>query len=228
MSNELEDWQLALLVEARGLKNPTLVESEEAEALRDAERFLDQAEDKENPVVVEHEVKKSYEKNEALREAAQGIDDWEVVESDEWEAVQEACDAAGDAFSEALKENHDLRDEVVESMSLPAMVSQFKDEDEEHISLDSLAQHPTTGGQDEDPVAEPDDPDDDEPETLSDALDALDASERNKAREELQIADRMSDRAPKFSENKRIEVLNDILGLDDSEFDPEDLTVEAL
>ena len=213
--DQLEDWQLALLVEARRFDDPTIVEANEAEALRDHRGLIDDAQQLDNAVVVEPEVKKSYEENEALREAAQGIDDWEVVESDRWEALQESCNAASDVFSEALKERHGLRDNVVESMELPAMVEQFSDEEDGKIKIESLNQHPETGGAGSDEGGDGS--------SGSEPNDDLSASDRNDAREKLERAAKMEDRTPEYADTLRQEAAN-IVGVDDAD----DIDMETL
>lgn len=222
MSNELEDWQLALLVEARSFQNPSLVEAEEAEALRDAQKFLNQAEDVESPVIVDRKVKESYEENEALREAAQGIDDWEVVPADQRAEEQEACEAVKDVLSDALKENHGLREGVVSDMSALSMVNQFRDDDEGSISLEALTQTPETGGS-------PDDSEDveaNEDGSNGDGenpLESLSAAEREDVKNKLEKADMMESRTPDYADSLRAEAA-EIAGLEDAD----DIQMEAL
>lgn len=210
----LEDWQLALLVEARRYDDPTIVEANEAEDLRDAQELLSDAEGKDNPTVVETEVKKTHDDAEALLDAAKGIDDWEVVDTEKREAEREACEAVRDALEKPLKENHGLRDTVVESMGVVDIVEQFRDEgDEGEIKLESLAQQPETGGGGNDP----EDPDPEDP------ADTLSAEERNEVRDLNKRAERMKDRTPEYSETLRQEAA-DIMGVDD--FD--DIDMERL
>jgi hypothetical protein len=224
-NNQLEDWQLALLVESRRKDDPQVMEAAEAELFRDYKNQITEMEALESPTVVEREVKELHEETESLRDQAQSVDNPKVVEEDEWEALQESVDAAKGAFSEALKEHHDLRDSVVEAMSLPSMVSQFRDEDSDGIKLDSLAQIPEAGGNPDAGEAlgeNPDDDDDDE-----DPIESLSADRRREAREKVEHAERMADRTPKYAESLRKEVVNDILGLDDDdEIDPDDLSPE--
>jgi hypothetical protein len=209
-SNQLEDWQLSLLVQARDFNSPALVEKEKAEALRDYRGLIDEAEKTESPVVVERQVKEQHEEAEALLDAAQGIDDWEVVDSDQREQEIEACESVRDALSPLLKEQNGLREPVVEAMGVEDMVEQFRDEgDDGEIKLESLSQQPETGG-------EPDDPTDDTDDDGSADTDSLSASDRNEVREKLEKANRMEQRTPEFSETLRQEAA-EIAGVDDAD-----------
>lgn len=215
MTNELEDWQLALLVEARRYDDPVIVEAAEAQDLQDAQDLLEQADSIDNPVVVDRVVKETYDRAESLLDAAQGIDDWEVVPTDQREAELDACKAVEEMLSDALKEHHDLRDSVVDTMSAPQMVNQFRDEDDGDIELESLAQHPETGGADEDEVddadADADGGDDDD-----DPLDSLSADDRRNVKDKLETADMMESRTPDYADSLRSEAA-DIVGVDDAD-----------
>lgn len=225
MTEELEDWQLALLVEARRYSDPVIVEAAEAKDLQDAQDMLEQAEGIDSPVVVDREVKQTFDEASELLEAASGIDEWELVESDERAAEQEALEAVEELLSDALKEHHDLRDSVVDTMGAPAMVNQFRDEDDGEVELEALAQQPETGGADPqgDGGSGADDDGGDDPDDDPNPVDALSADERKAVRENLEKADMMTDRTPDYAETLRTEA-KETLGVDDlDEIDREDL-----
>lgn len=223
MTNELEDWQLALLVEARRYDDPVIVEANEAQQLQDAQELLEQAGPIDNPVVVDHSVKQTVDDAEELLEESSGIDDWEIVPADERGDEQEALEAIEDLLSDALKEHHGLRDPVVDAMSAPAMVNQFRDDETDEVELESLAQQPETGGANAEEVEESTDPGDGGDDPDDDPIDALSASERTDARDKLDRAEMMADRTPNYAETLRGEV-KEIIGVDDlDEIDTEAL-----
>lgn len=217
MTQELEDWQLALLVEARRLDDPTVVEANAADDLQRAQDLLAQADDVDQPVVIEHETAKTIDDAEALLDASKGLDDWEVVDAETREAEREALEEVGDTLSEALQEHFDLRESVVEAMSVPAMVSQFRDEEDGEFSLDSLSQHPETGG------ADADDVDDDGGDDDGGDVDSLSASERRTVEEKLSKADKMESRTPDYADALRGEAA-EIAGVESAD----DIDMEAL
>lgn len=232
MQDTLEDWQLALLVEARRHDDPVVVEAAEAEQLREAQDLLAQSENVDNPVVVEHDAYKQFEEAEELLSAAQGIEDWKVVSEAEWEANQEATDAVTDLLSTALKEHHGLKDSVVEAMGAPEMVEQFRDEDDDgdgpgDIKLESLSQQPETGGGDgsggEPQGAGGAGDGDGDGEGGPGDVESLEAEQRQEVSDKLTMADRMENRTPDYAETLRQEAA-DIVGVDD----PADIDMEAL
>lgn len=231
MTDELEDWQLALLVEARRYDDPVIVEAHEAQDLQDAQDLLEQAEPIDNPVVVDHSVKQTYDEAEDLLEAASGISDWEVVPSDQREDEQEALEAVEELLSDALKEHHDLRDAVVDAMSAPQMVAQFRDEDDGEIELEALAQQPETGGADT-PADDGGSGDGgsagaggsgDGGDGGADPLEDLSLDERRTVADKLDRAEMMDDRTPEYADTLRQEAA-DIVGVESAD----DINTEAL
>lgn len=216
MTQELEDWQLALLVEARRLDDPTVVEANAAEDLQRAQDLLAQADDVDQPVVIEHETAKTIDDAEALLDASKGLDDWEVVDAETRAAELEALEEVSDTLSDALQEHFSLREDVVEAMSVPAMVSQFRDEEDGEFSLESLSQHPETGG------ADADDVDDDDTDDGGD-VDSLSASERRTVEEKLSKAEKMESRTPDYADALRGEAA-EIVGVESAD----DIDMEAL
>ena len=194
----------------------------------DYKDLLEQAEETTNPVVVEHEIVQRVDRAEDLLEQAEGITDPVVVPEDEHEAQDDALAAVKDLLADALKTHHDLRDPVVDAMSVPAMVDQFRDDDDEEIKLESLAQHPVTGGATQEEVDEANESDggdgsgsdDDNP------LDSLSVEDRRTVRDKLERIERMADRTPDYANRLRGDVA-DILELDDhdavDDIDTEDL-----
>lgn len=230
MSNELKDWQLALLVEARSFDNPALVEANQKEALSRHQGLLDDAQGIDSPVVVDRSVKEKHDEAEALLDARSKIDgDWELISSDDHEAEQEALNDVKELLSDSLKEHHGFKETVVESMSASQMVEQFRDDDEGGIALEALAQQPETGGEsaDETNAGSSDDEgsedDDRPPEEI-----AQDASveDRNDAKQKLRLSKAMKDRTPNHAEALRNEAA-DLLGLDSGE-DVDNINVEVL
>lgn len=207
MKDELDDWELALLVESRKYDNPTVLEASAAEAFRDHRGLIDDASDIESPVVVEREVAQEHENTEELREAASGIDDPEVIEAEEYDAMTEAVDAVEDVLADAIVEQNGLRDEVVEAMSAPQMVDQFRDEDDGGLSLEAMSQTPETdgagdgGGNGNGGGSDP-------------SLEDIDAETREAAREKLDKADRLEKRTPEFASELEAEAC-DLLEVDD-------------
>lgn len=220
--SELEDWQLALLVEARKFNDPALVESNAADALHRYGDLIDDAKEIDAPVVVDRKVKEQYEEAEALLEASSNIDGDVVVKSESQEDEdQEALNDFSEFLGAALKEEVGLKDAVVESMSASAMVNQFRDDDdgEIKIKLDSLSQQPETGGESSAEVnaenaGEGDDPEsDDVPESSDEAFDALDSSRKHEVAGIARRWRALKDRTPKHAETLRSEMA-DILGID--------------
>lgn len=203
MSEEdhLHDWELALLINARELENPRVVEAHKADILTQHEDLVEGLSEFDIPTVVEHETEQKIDQAEALLDEAQSIDDPEVVDAEQREEELEALSRVGDVLSEALQEHHDLREDVVEGMSVPTMVSQFEDEEDDTIDLEALAQHPETGGGGEDP----EEPEGDDPEGDDEGLEDLDAETRSEIKEKLESADRMENRTPEFAEEQRAE-----------------------
>lgn len=209
--DQLKDWELGLLVNARTHDDPRVVESEAAEAYRDYRDIIDDAQDLDTPTVVEATQAQRLEDADGLLEASSGMDEWELVNPEEREAELEALSAVSDILSDALKEHNDLRDGVVEAMSVPSMVEQFRDEDDD-VDLSVLAQNPSTGG----------DPGDDTDDTDPDTSD-LSAEERNEVKDKLRRADLMAGRTDDHAERLRQEAAS-IVGVDDAE----DIDMEVL
>lgn len=223
MTNELEDWQLALLVEARRFDDPTVVEAAEAAVLQESKDLRAQAEGLERPVVVEYDKAQQIEQAEALLEAANGLDEWEVVEADQRAEEQEACAVVKDLLAEALQERHGLREEVVEGMSAPTMLTQFQNEEDGEVSLEALVQNPETGG------APDSDDDDDGAGGASDRASGsvgLSGDVRQEFQDLRRRARIMADRTPEYAESLRQEAA-DLAGLDDPD-ELDDLDMEGL
>lgn len=216
MEETLEDWQLALLVEARRKDDPVVVEANEADALRESKDLREQADGLDTPTVVERRVKEQHDEAEALLDEAQGIDEWEVVDKEQREAELEACEAVRDLLTDPLKEQNGLRDTVVDSMGVSDMVEQFREEGEDgEIKLESLSQQPETGGAGEDEIDDSDDPEE--------QVDSLSADERREVETKLDRASKMENRTPEYAESLRQQAA-DIVGVDDAD----DINVEAL
>lgn len=220
MSNELEDWQLALLVEARRFDDPTLMEAEAAAQYRDNKDICDEADTHDNPTVVEAAQARKLDEAEALLEAAEGIKNWAIVNEEVREGELETLSDVKDFLSGQLKEQHGLRDSVVESMSASAMVDQFRDEESGEFEFETLSQQPETGGSPDDGNGASGDGDGDG----VDSLNGVSTSDRTEARNKIETANRMADRTPKFAESLRAEAA-DILGV---EPDSDVLSVEVL
>lgn len=210
MTDELEDWQLALLVEARKYDDPEIVEADQAEALREHREVLSEAQETERPVVVDYEEAQMIDQTEALREKAEGIDDPVVVEEDQRTDELEALAAVEELLSDALQEKHGLREGVVEAMEAPQMVDQFRDEEEGDLDFEALAQTPQTGG-------DPDGGDDGDGGSggADGAIEALSAEEREEVADKLDTAERMDGRTPEFAESLREEAA-EIVGVEDA------------
>ena len=215
MSDQLKDWQLALLVEARRFEDPVIVEAHEAKEYAENKPLIEQADDVDRPVVVDQSVVDTVERATGLLEDAEGIDDPKIVESAEYEADEEALEAVSDALVEALQTHFGIREAVARDMTVPAMVNQFRDDEDDTIDLESLAQHPETGSADEDEVEESETPDDD-------PYDALSTSERDDAKDKIERAERFGLRLPDHADGLRQEAA-DIVGVDVDDLDVERL-----
>lgn len=215
MKDELDDWELALLVESRKFDDPTVVEAATETAYRDHRDLIEAAAEHDDPVVVEREDEQNVEAAADLLEAAAGHEEWRVVEESEYDALTEAVDAVEEALAEALTEHHDLKEGVVEAMSAPQMVDQFRDDDSDSLSLEALAQHPETGGE-----AGGGDGGDPGERTFDD----VDAGDREAAREKLQKADRMEGRTPEFAAELRHEAAS-LLDIEPDDVDAVDVEV---
>ena len=220
MTNELEDWQLSILVEARRFNDPVIVEAEEAKALSETEALRSQIEDRsiDVPVVVELTERQQYERANDLLEQADGISDPEVVSKAAREEELEAVEAVQAVLGEALSEANGLPEATIERMDVLSMVEAFRDEDSDGISLEALSQMPETGS-----APEPEAPEDDtDPEEDVDPLADISRDEREEAEALNAKADLFEDRTPEYAAALRQQAA-DVLGLDD----PDDI-VEVL
>ena len=215
MTDQLKDWQLALLVEARKFEDPVIVEAHEAKEYAQHKPLIDQADDIDRPVVVDQSVVDTVDRATSLLEAAEGVDDPRIVEADEYDADEEALEAVSDALVEALGTHFGIRESVARDMTVPAMVNQFRDDDDDGIDLESLAQTPETGSATEEEIEESVDDDDD-------PYESLESGKRAEVTDLCERADAFEDRLPKHAESLRQEAA-DIVGVD-----VEDLDVDLL
>ena len=220
VTDSLEDWQLALLVEARRVDDPTVIEVADAELFRDYRDIIKEADSLDVPVVVERDEAQKLDRAESLIEAAEGIDTPRVVEETEWKAQQEACEAVRELLSDALETQHDLRGEVIDGMTAPQMVEQFRDEDD-GLTFDGLSQQPESGG------AAGEEPEDADPETPADAYESLDGNDRKEFRDKARRAQIMEKRTPKYADKLRTEAA-EILGIETEEDELDAFVTEVL
>lgn len=148
--------------------------------------------------------------------------DTKRIENDGDEPVvvsESAVSAVRDVLGEAL-ESQGLRDPS--TLSLESLARQFTDEDGEvdANALLDLSQHPETGGEDSETLAEEQDTDD-EPE----GIEALSSEQVEDVRDKLQHASMMEDRTPRYSEELRQQAVDMVPGVSDHgdiELDPSD------
>lgn len=126
--------------------------------LTDKEReLLAAAGQKDDPVVVEAEVRERLSDNEELIDEAAAMDSPTLVEEDDHEALQERLDTVESVFAEALQERTGLSDAAIEAMPFEAMAAEFETDDGD-IDIEALTQEPEAGGrsppEDEEPSEE--------------------------------------------------------------------------
>jgi len=124
MSDDLTDKERELLAAAGQKDDPTVVEAEVPERLSELEEQLN-----------EHE--------ELLEEAAT-VDEAEVLDAEEAEAMQERVAIVEEMMAEALQEQKGLRESTVEAMGFEAMAAEFQTDDGD-LDVEALTQTPETG-----------------------------------------------------------------------------------
>lgn len=124
--DDLTDKQREILAQANQADDPTVVEAERAERLDEAD---------------------------ALLEAADSVDadDVTVVAEENYDALSERVDALEGMLDERLVDEVGLKEGAVDAMSFEAKVAQFEDDGGE-FDVDAFVQQPETGsGEDDDP-----------------------------------------------------------------------------
>jgi hypothetical protein len=231
--NELEDWQLSILVDAKNYDNPSLVEANDAETLMRHRDRIDSLRSLDDPVVIERDEAQKLDEADALLEARSEVDgEWSIMPTAERDALKNVEDVVGEQFGEALSEKFGFKEAVVESMSVPSMVQQFQNDDDGSLDMDALSQQPETGGQsgveaNAENRGEDDDESDDEPEfdTPDEAFDALDRGDQREVATLSQKHRALADRTPQHAERIRGDIA-DRLGLESDALEASDVTFD--
>jgi len=121
---DLTDKEQELVAAARQKDDPTVVEAEVPDRLDELEAEL-----------TEHE---------ELIEDAVGVDEPEVMDAEQAEAMRERVNIVEEMMAEALTEEKGLREATVEAMSFDAMAAEFETDDGD-LDVEALTQSPETG-----------------------------------------------------------------------------------
>lgn len=185
--------------------------------LSDKQReILAQANQADDPTVVEADAVERLDEADALLEAADNVDadvtDVTVVAEENYDALSERVDALEGMLDERLTDEVGLKEGAVDAMSFEAKVAQFEDDDGE-FDVDAFVQQPETGSGSED--ADADDPDDDA--SGFDALSEDELSEASEYKDRIEYWDGKNDTIVEAEQD----ALADLVGADS--FDDVDL-----
>lgn len=126
--------------------NSNTEESPEMELTDDEEALIHTARSTDGPVVVS--AKQKALANDAQNLNISDFEDPTVLETDEFETMQERVSSVKEVFAEALAERTDMKLETADALSLDVLMGEFENDDGE-FAADALTQTPEAGGVDD-------------------------------------------------------------------------------
>lgn len=174
------------------------------------EDLIREARATDEPVVVASEEQARYDDAEALLNEYESYDEPDIVESADWEALEENVDLVRGILAESLSERKGVKQATAEALSLDALVGEFEDDDGE-FDAEALVQSPETGETQE---QSPNSDEASEPESGPDALSAEEKDEVQGLLARANTLDGLGGTSSKRSAELR-EQAADTVGVDD-------------